>query len=308
MVRRITRPVQFAIPLRLSRFNGGRLLTSARRPILALAVRCPVPSARLVSGGCFPGSAGLHPCSAVWPAGGFVLVAGVLLVLLAGCRPMPQMGQESRPSSRGKQRQEFHEVEYTDKTPEEWLALLGHRDPQVRDQAIDALIQYGPGQVKALIPVVQDKQQSRARLSAIRALGALRKEAAEACPALVEALRDTSWDGRDAAAEALGVIGQNTPEVTAALLEALRDADPRLRMTAARALGRLRASDPAIVQALVDLLQDPELAVQVAAVEALGEIGPAAQAAVPRLQELTKTGPSLVQVSAQQALEQIQRR
>jgi HEAT repeat protein len=228
------------------------------------------------------------------------LIAGNIFL---GCRPMPPMGENSQERSNSKQRAtEFREVRYTDKTPEEWLSLLGHRNSQVRDQAIDALLQYGPQQIKPLIGVAADRSNPRARLSAIRALGAFGPQAGEAVPVLIQALEDESWDGRDAAAEALGAIKQETPEVSAALVRALQDPDERIRMAAARAIGRCKLSHPTAVEALTKVLGDADMNVQLAAIEALSEIGPAAKAALPELQKLAETGPSLIQASAHQAI------
>lgn len=238
-----------------------------------------------------------------------VLTCGLIAGnLLAGCRPMPPMGDNSREQSRSQQRpSEFREVRYTDKTPEEWLSLLGHRNSQVRDQAIDALLQYGPQQIKPLIDVAANRSNPRARLSAIRALGAFGPQAGDAVPVLIQALEDESWDGRDAAAEALGAIKQGTPEVIAALVRAVQDPDERVRMAAARAMGRCKLGHPTAIEALIKGLGDADMNVQLAAVEALGEIGPAARAALPELQKLAETGPSLIQASARQVIDQIDR-
>ncbi len=231
---------------------------------------------------------------------------GLVIVSIGlACRPMPPVGNDSQNASRQRQRREFHEVKYTDKSPEEWLTLLGHRNSQVRDQAIDALLQYGPEQIKPLIKIAADKSNPRARLSAIRALGAFGPKAAEASAVLVEALEDQSWDGRDAAAEALGLIKQATPEVLAALVRALHDPDERVRMASARALGRCRTSDPAAIEGLTQALGESDMNVQLAAIEALAEIGPAAKASLGELQRIAETGPTLVRASAQEAIKRI---
>ncbi|MGQ9504934.1 MAG: HEAT repeat domain-containing protein [Thermogutta sp.] len=238
-------------------------------------------------------------------------VVSAICILLAGsiplgCRPMPPMGENSARKSRGRQRTvEFREVRYTDKTPEEWLSLLGHHNSQVRDQAIDALLQYGPEQVKPLISVAADRSNPRARLSAIRALGAFGTKAADAVPVLIQALEDDAWDGRDAAAEALGMTRQDTPEVMTALVQALEDQDERIRMAAARALGRCKFGNPTAIQALTKVLGDSDTNVQLAAIEALGEIGPAAKSALPQLQKLAETAPPLVASSAREAMRRV---
>ena len=233
-----------------------------------------------------------------------VFIAFTCLVAVS-CRPMPPIGENGKESQRPSRRTEFREMKYTDKTPEQWRELLGHPNPQVRDQAIDALIQYGPEQVPFLARMAQDRSKPTARMAAIRALGAFGPRAASAVPAIVAALQDQTWDGRDVAAESLGFIGDASPEVVRALCEALRDGDERVRMAAARALGRCRATSKDAVEALAGALQDVDPNVQMAAVEALGELGPAAQSVVPQLEELARDGTPVLQATVQEALGRI---
>lgn len=234
----------------------------------------------------------------------FVFVVFTVFVV-PSCRPMPPMGEDAKESRRPSRRTEFREVKYTDKTPEEWRELLGHPNPQVRDHAIDALVQYGPDQVPFLAKMVEDRSKPTARMAAIRALGAFGPRAAAAVPVIVAALQDQTWDGRDVAAESLGFIGQASPDVERALCEALKDGDERVRMAAARALGRCRAASQEAVKALAAALKDADPNVQMAAVEALGELGPAAQSAVPELEELARQGTPVLQATAQEALSRI---
>ncbi len=233
-----------------------------------------------------------------------VFLAFIFLVV-ASCRPMPPIGENTKESRRPSRRTEFHEVKYTDKTPEQWRELLAHPNPQVRDQAIDALVKYGPKQVPFLAEMAQDRSKPTARMAAIRALGAFGPRAAVAIPVIVEALQDQTWDGRDVAAESLGFIGQASPEAVHALCEALKDGDERVRMAAARALGRCRATSEEAVEALAGALHDADPNVQMAAVEALGELGPAARSAVPQLEELARQGTPVLQSTVHDALNRI---
>ena len=83
-------------------------------------------------------------------------------------------------------------------------------------------------------------------------------------------------DRRAEAAAALGRMGAEAAPACAALCECLRDADDTLRQQAIFALGAIGA--PAVPH-LEELLGDPVVAVSVAALEAMGRIGPAAGAA-----------------------------
>ena len=154
------------------------------------------------------------------------LAAGWLAV---GCRP-------TQPIAPKKAAEQKREQVYTDKTPEQWLKLIQHRSPQVREKAVDALIQYGKGQTPALTAIVENKAAGPGRLAACRALGGIGPGAKAAAPALAAALQDSGWNDRDAAAEALGRIHADVDTSAAALIAALRDTDQRVRVVAARAL------------------------------------------------------------------------
>jgi hypothetical protein len=73
---------------------------------------------------------------------------------------------------------------------------------------------------------------------------------APAVPALIQALGDSDWEVRCAAAEALGAIGD--PQAVPALIKALGDSDRDVRRAAAEALGKL--GDPQAVPALIQAL------------------------------------------------------
>jgi hypothetical protein len=73
---------------------------------------------------------------------------------------------------------------------------------------------------------------------------------APAVPALIQALGDSDWDVRRAAAEALGKLGD--PQAVPALIQALGDSDWDVRRAAAEALGEL--GDPQAVPALIQAL------------------------------------------------------
>lgn len=235
---------------------------------------------------------------------------GVTVAYLAatlGCRPMPPMGEDAEKTAgwRSGDRAEFREFRYTDKTPDEWLALLSHRKPQVRDQAIDALVQYGPGQVPALRKVVRETKSVDARVSAMRALGAMGHAAKAAVPELAAACRAEEWDVRAAAAEALGVTGQGDPQATEALITALKDEDAAVRTAAAKALRKSAANGPDVIARLTEALGDADTNVQSAAADALGRMGAAAEIALPALEKALQSAGPVARVSIEEAIRNI---
>jgi HEAT repeat protein len=82
---------------------------------------------------------------------------------------------------------------------------------------------------------------NQARLSAAQALGSFGPKAKTAVPALVEALKDRKWNGRDGAAMALGKIHSELDQTIPALVEVLQnDPDETVRGVAAEALAKRR--------------------------------------------------------------------
>jgi len=238
----------------------------------------------------------------------FILGAAFVYIgLTAGCRPMPPMGEEGENPARGRSgdRPAFREFRHTDKTPEEWLTLLSHRKPQVRDQAIDALVRYGSGQVPALRKVVRETKSVDARVSAIRALSALGGAAKAAVPELVEGCRAAEWDVRAAAAEALGMTGQGDPQAIETLCTALKDEDAAVRAAAAKALRKCRADGPDVVSRLIEALGDADPNVQSAAADALGRLGAEAKNALPALEKALQSAGPVARVSIEEALKNI---
>jgi hypothetical protein len=77
----------------------------------------------------------------------------------------------------------------------------------------------------------------------------------ELIPALVEALRDSDADVRQAAAATLVQVG---PEAVTPLVEMLKDKDKQARANAAYVLGHLGESTPEAVSALTKALKDEE--------------------------------------------------
>ncbi|MFP4056175.1 MAG: HEAT repeat domain-containing protein [Candidatus Brocadiia bacterium] len=126
-------------------------------------------------------------------------------------------------------------------------------------------------------------QDVKARTEAARELAALGPAAAEAVPALLEALAKP-WPGAEfeaAAKHALRAMGEAGVR---RLVAALDDPSAQIRYQAARALGLLGPPAADAVEPLIDTLEDDQdPGVRAAAAGALGAIGPAAAPALPAL-------------------------
>ena len=159
------------------------------------------------------------------------------------------------------------------------------------------------------------------RIAAIQALGGFGREAANAVPELVQALRDKDLRVRWFAAEALGLIGPDAKAAIPALHAALRSrdavaadaanvdggvADAPMRLIAAFALGRIGPEARAAIPDLIAALSGPDSRVRAEAARALGLMGPDARAAIPELIRLTgrRSGSQVVEY-ASEALAQL---
>jgi hypothetical protein len=110
------------------------------------------------------------------------------------------------------------------------------------------------------------------RRHAVERLAEIGPAAAEAVPALIEALRDSADDVRQGAASALGKIGPAAAAAVPALIEALRDSNNDVRLEAVRALGEIGPCAPEAVAALRGARRDSDEAVCRAAADALGKL------------------------------------
>jgi HEAT repeat protein len=157
-----------------------------------------------------------------------------------------------------------------------WPALAeatSDADLGVRAVAVQAVARVGRGEragLEALADAMRGRGDADYRWKAARALGRMGPQAAEATPALAEALADDNGHVRIEAAIALGKIGPEAEAAAPALARALRDEDASIRREAAVALGRIGA--PAAVAALDRSLEDQDEGVRAAARAALDSI------------------------------------
>lgn len=175
------------------------------------------------------------------------------------------------------------------------IAALRDRDGEVREAAVRALGKIGRPAVPPLLDALRSRQAQRARTMIIAAL----KEIADcsAVPALLEAIADTDWHVRQAAAEALGEIGD--ARAIEPLVRTLGDRHDGPRWAAVDALAKIGAPT---VPALVEALRVTEWRLRWAAVTALGKIG---EPAVLPLLQLLMSGGQEVRWAAEAALAQI---
>jgi HEAT repeat protein len=143
-----------------------------------------------------------------------------------------------------------------------------HPDERVREQAAEALAQFGEDAVDEAISAL-NAQTPAGRVTAARALHMLRSPRAE--QALIAHLDDENekMQVREAVALALGPLGTNS--VMAALSRHATAQDPALRSAIADALGQ--TGSPDALTTLELLLRDSDGRVRAAAASALGLLG-----------------------------------
>lgn len=200
------------------------------------------------------------------------------------------------------------------------LGMLKDDDEKARFQAARALAEVAPQVSAAGVPILRsvleqgpdwtrteelwrrpwDRQEN-----AIRGLARHGPAAAEAVPALIDALDDfcvAEW-----AADALQRIGPLASAAVPALLQALRGRDQDIRASAASALAAIGPeAASAAVSILLERLREPDEYNQCSAADGLGRIGlPAAKVAIPALQELMAAESERVRGEAEWALKSL---
>jgi len=194
---------------------------------------------------------------------------------------------------------------HTDKSPEEWIKILGGRNGLARKQAIDMVKGYGKDCVDDLVKILQESKSSEIKLDVCRTLSAIGKDAEEAVPELCKQLGDKTFSHRAIAAEALGKISAKPDQTVPALTAAMKDEEPTVRCMAARSLGAVRGTDKASLAALMTAMEDESMEVRAEAMYALGKLGPAAKEALPALEEAAKSEYVNIKFAAEDALNKI---
>jgi len=138
--------------------------------------------------------------------------------------------------------------------------------------------------VPALIQALHDEEGS-VRSVAAHILPAIDlTSATPAIPTLIQALHDEDGFVRSVAAHTLGKIGPGAATAVPALIQALHDEDGFVHSVAAHTLGKIGPGAATAVPALIQALHDKDgFVLRSAAALALGKIGPGAATAVPAL-------------------------
>jgi HEAT repeat protein len=156
--------------------------------------------------------------------------------------------------------------------------LLAVVDPTTADQAIlpvlSKLVRKGLGEGRY-----------EERVIASQALAFLRQRGANAVPALIELLGDSSSRVRYFTAETLGEMEEVARPAIAALEKCLNDKEADCRLYAAEALWKI-AKHKSSVPTMIALLKADDEDTSYAALISLGKVGPEAKQAVPILLKL----------------------
>jgi hypothetical protein len=162
----------------------------------------------------------------------------------------------------------------------------------VRASSLRRIGERGPAGAVRLTSLVDGLKDTdgEVREAAAWALGQLSTAAAPAEPALRGALADGDAVVRGLAALALGDMGKAARPSLDALIARLQDDDVNVRMVTAQAIGQQGASAASAVEALIAAARRPgeHVHAQRAVATALGRIGPAAAPAIPVLEQLAR--------------------
>ncbi len=162
------------------------------------------------------------------------------------------------------------------------LALTNDPEQVVRESAVQGLSGYGVQAVPTLLRLLNHSCKY-VRRNAVWGLGKLGPDARPAVAALVGVLKDADPRTATGAAQAIGCVGRTAADAVPALAEAMRGTNVVLCRMAAKALSQI--GQPAL-PTLVTHLKHHDPFVRGEAAVALGWIGPAAAAAVPHLMQL----------------------
>jgi len=162
------------------------------------------------------------------------------------------------------------------------LTLTNDAEQIVRESAVQGLSGYGVQALPTLVRLLSH-QCKYVRRNAVWGLGKLGPDARPAVGHLVAVLKDSDPRTATGAAQTIGAVGATAADAVPALAEAMRGTNVVLCRMAAKALSQI--GTPAL-PTLVTHLKHHDPFVRGEAAVALGWIGPAASAAVPHLLQL----------------------
>jgi HEAT repeat protein len=145
--------------------------------------------------------------------------------------------------------------------------------------------------VDSLVRDLGSKDPEVRRLAAkqLSEMGEDARDARDAFPALVKALKDEDVYVRRFAVQAIGAIGSKNSGTVSALSTALKDSNKRVVDAAVDALGKVGAAG---VKPLMDIIKNKnaDTMLRVKAVQGVGRSGKAAKESVPALIDVVKDG------------------
>lgn len=190
----------------------------------------------------------------------------------------------------------------------------------------EALVEIGPASIRPLVEslVNDNKHVLNTAALALRRIDPRwprTRAAEEAVPCLAEALQNSQWFVRRAAAEVLGKIGPNAKKAVPHLVKALADSNKKVRIAVKNALDNVLLKQSSLVndeeeeaaasdtlkeiKRLIKQLTEGDETGRCEAAEALGEIGPAAEEAIPHLVKALADSSQILRNQAAQALGRI---
>jgi len=179
---------------------------------------------------------------------------------------------------------------------------LRKSDPATRQTLIRLLAHFGPAASPALIQTLRKDDSSTVRVYAAGALAAIRPVAADAVPALIDAMRDPDDNARTAVVGALAQLG---PEAKAAIgiliVASHRDSEELVKQTSLRALQNIGRATKASLPGLIDNLKADEGDIRRESVIAIGQADVAPGERIPLLALALKDGDPNVKMPAVEA-------
>ena len=164
----------------------------------------------------------------------------------------------------------------------ELIAQLREGEGVERRAAARALGRLGPRAEPAIPALIEAMKLSSFASDESNALGQI---GPAAIPALLEAMEGEEDTVRAQCAHALGVIGPKAESTIPVLLKLLKDRSQYVRREAAIALGKIAPSNQNVARALSRLLESSEKPVRTTAARTLASMRPAGRQAVPSLIE-----------------------
>jgi HEAT repeat protein len=134
------------------------------------------------------------------------------------------------------------EVAYGGKPLHAWIEMLKANDPYTRYAAVQAVGEIGPEAREAIPLLVETIRLSRNgdRRMLLACNNALLKMGREIVPHMITLLKDEEWEMRRGGAWILGKLGPEAADAVPALTEALKDPSPAVRQKAEESLQKIK--------------------------------------------------------------------